>query len=122
MPAPQTYPNCRALNAAGARLVHVGRCRHEPRPNPGPEPEPQRVAIGFDIKNYKQCVARVAHAKRLRPTLAPWIGSDGKPMKTREFCKRLFNTPAETQPFDGESSAGDGDEDPDQEGDVVNGE
>lgn len=113
MPAQKTYPNCRALNAAGATLVHVGRCRHEPRP----EPESQRIAIGFDVKNFHQCVARVSHAKRLRPALAPWIQSDGKPMKTREFCKRLFNPPV-VEPQAGVPSTA-AEEDQDDDNDVV---
>lgn len=83
-PAPRTYPHCAALIVANATLLHFGRCQHEPAP------EPKRIAIGFEVKNMRQCISKVSHAKRLKPKLAPWLQADGKPMRTREFCKRLF--------------------------------
>lgn len=104
MPAPRTYPNCASLIRHRATLVHFGPCEGQPRP----EPEPQRIAIGFEVKNFHQCVARVSHAKRLKPALAPWIQADGKPMKTREFCKRLFNPPV-VEPQNGEHDTSDDD-------------
>jgi hypothetical protein len=86
-PGPKTYPNCAALITANARLLHFGRCENEPAP------EPVRISVGFEVKNMRQCIEKVSHAKRLKPKLAPWLQGDGKPMRTREFCKRLFGEP-----------------------------
>jgi hypothetical protein len=95
-PAPRTYPNCAALIVANARLLHFGRCENEPAP------EPVRISVGFEVKNMRQCLEKVNRAKRLKPKLAPWLQADGKPLRTREFCKRLFGEPA----------AGSGNDDP----------
>lgn len=95
MPAHRTYPNCRAMLADGATLVRFGRC--DPpgsETNPPPE-ETHRIAIGFEVKTFRGCMMKVSMAKRLRPPMAPWVGADGRPMKTREFCRRLYpNDPA----------------------------
>lgn len=106
--APKTFPNCASLIRQNATLIHFGACRDE-----RPEPRPQRIAVGFDVKNFHQCMARVAHAKRLKPALAPWLQADGKPMKTREFCKRLFQAPV-TEPQTGGAS-GDAEDDLEEE-------
>lgn len=104
-PAPRTYPNCVALITANATLLHFGRCRNEPAP------QPHNLAVGFEVKNMRQCIAKVSHAKRLKPKLAPWLQADGKPMRTREFCKRLFGD------ADAPSSTTNAAEDPDDDTD-----
>lgn len=110
MPAQKTFQNCAALIRHNATLVHFGRCERDRQ-----EPEPQRLALGFEVKNFRQCVARVAIAKRLRPNVAPWLQADGKPMRTRDFCKRLFNPPVgepdDATTTDADDTEGDGDGD-----------